>query len=97
MSQVAQTILQQMGGNMFITMTGARNFLATENAITMQIAPNAMGVNYVTITLNGKDLYDMQFWRMRSGEKILHREANDIYFDQLCEIFTTETGLYTKL
>jgi hypothetical protein len=29
--QVAQTILNQLGGNKFIVMTGSKNFVASEN------------------------------------------------------------------
>ena len=35
--QVAQTILQQLGGNKFVVMTGSKNFIAGENFLRMNL------------------------------------------------------------
>lgn len=96
-NQVASIILHQLGGNKFRVMTGAKNFLAGENYLAMRIGRNASGANYLKITLNGLDLYDMKFVRIR-GEKMTDVAVHEnIYGDQLQSIFTNVTGMYTKL
>ena len=109
--EIATTILQQLGGNRFVAMTGAKDFLAIKNGLQFKIGRNASKANRVEIKLNGSDLYDMQFIAYRPySVKVDHkrcevreipekrttvREYNDIFFDQLQELFTETTGLYT--
>lgn len=96
--KVAQTILEQLGGNKFVVMTGCKNFLAVENGINMKLTRNKCKAQWLRITLNGKDLYDMKFY---SADKELNKttkvEFNDVYCDQLQSLFTQATGLYTSL
>lgn len=47
----AQTILNQLGGNRFVAMTGAKNFVALENGIKFNIGKNASKANTVKITV----------------------------------------------
>jgi hypothetical protein len=97
---VANTILQQLGGNKFIAMTGAKNLGADGNTLSFRF-PSRSGANHCRITLNSLDLYDMQFIRIRKVKGIpqsnVTAEHNGIYADQLQTIFTKETGLYTSL
>lgn len=60
---VAQTILQQLGGNQFVAMTGAKNLVATDNGLRLDFGKNASQANQLKITLRGDDTYDMEFWR----------------------------------
>ena len=60
--QVAKTILNQLGGNKFVVMTGSKNFLAGENFLRMNLTKNLAKAKWLKITLNGKDLYDMDFF-----------------------------------
>ena len=103
---IAQTILQQLGGNKFVAMTGAKNFGYESNMDNGNVSlsfkfPNKSGANVCRITLNSLDLYDMQFIRIRKKQGIdqfkTTAEHNGIYADQLQSIFTKETGLYTSL
>jgi len=106
---VAQTILEQLGGNKFIVMTGSKNFVSDKNSLRMKLAGNKSRANYLKITLNGLDLYDMEFDKCtaakfnintgeyRDFEKKEIVRFNDVMFDQLQEIFTSVTGLYTHL
>lgn len=106
---VAQTILQQLGGSRFVAMTGAKNFVSDGNTLRMTLPKNGSRANRLWITLNGNDLYDMRFFRYvaprlnsktfeYSGEKITDEKVyNDIFFDQLQEIFTAHTKMYTRL
>jgi hypothetical protein len=93
----AVTILEQLGGNRFIAMTGAKDFIKDEvnRMIGFKIGRNSKSINYVRITLNGKDLYDMEFLRKRKLDLKVVSKANDVYFDQLQDVFTENTGMYT--
>ena len=109
--EIAATILAQLGGHRFIAMTGAKDFTAINNGLRFKIGRNASKTNRVEITLNGEDLYDMNFIKHTPyGVTINHkkgtvnireektetvRKFNDVFFDQLQELFTDVTGLYT--
>ena len=98
-SLVAVTILDQLGGNRFIAMTGARNFLGGERELQFRI-PLALphGINAVRVRLTSADLYDISFYRTGPGLRLRTiREDEGIYYDQLQEVFTAATGLSTQL
>lgn len=106
---VARTILQQLGGNKFIVMTGAKDFVYDDNSLRFRIPRNRSRANLVTVSLRGDDTYTMVFrryipsklslktckWTEEKDETI--RRFEGIYFDQLQELFTEVTGMYTKL
>ncbi len=95
---VATTILNQLGGNKFRVMTGAKNFMDHGNALSMRIGRNSSNSNYLKITLNDSDLYDVRFSKVtKMGEEKSVREFNDVYNDMLVEIFESHTGMYTSL
>lgn len=94
---VANTILQQLGGRMFTMMTGAKNFTGTENSLTFRIGQNCHKINGVRITLTPADTYTVEFLRIRKFEVKTASKHEDIYFDQLRELFTAQTGMYTSL
>jgi hypothetical protein len=107
--EIANTILQQLGGNKFIAMTGSKNFLAIDNGLKMNLAKNNSGANILTIKLTGDDLYDMEFIKFTSfkfniktmttrEEKVETISISEgVYDDKLAEIFTRVTGLHTRL
>lgn len=95
---VATEILKQLGGRHFIAMTGCKNFFAEDYGLKMKLGRNNSGAQYLFITLNGLDLYDMQFLSIkRTGERVIRKECNNIYCDMLQDTFTSVTGLYTHL
>ena len=95
---VAKTILEQLGGNKFRMMTGAKHLAGDENSLSMRIGRNSSNSNYLKITLNSMDLYDMEFAKVsRMGEKKSVTEYSDVYNDMLTDVFTKHTGMYTKL
>ena len=96
--QIAKTILQQLGGNKFIAMTGAKNLGFTDKGLQMKIGRNAKGVTHVIIDLDrGKDLYDIEFVKVRGTKRTTVKKLKGIYADQLGEIFTRYTGLRIRL
>ena len=109
--EIAITILQQLGGNRFATFTGAKDFTVIDNGLRFRIGRNSSKANRVEIKLNGCDLYDIEFIKHRPfSVKVDHKKGEvrtieeqtttvrrfeDIYCDQLEELFTEVTGLYT--
>lgn len=99
--QVAATILEQLGGNKFRAMTGAHSFMSDTNgngSLTFKY-PHRKGFSHsaVKITLNGSDLYDMEFIDMNRKMEFTRKTIENVYDDQLQSVFTSETGLVTRL
>jgi len=97
---VSQTILKQLGGQRFVTMTGANSFTyAANGALTFRIPrrPGPQGrIRKVKIILNDNDLYVMEFYKVEKDYSVsLVERVEDIYADQLETIFTKHTGLHT--
>lgn len=99
-NEIASTILSQLGGRKFMMMTGASNMGAGKSSLSMKI-PRTKGkegsVTHVKITLNGKDLYDVEYIRIHGMKMTTVYEDNDIYCDMLRSSFETYTGLYTSM
>ena len=112
-----QDILQQIGGNKFLAMTGSKvkYYGYDKNGyvyLMFQLSKNQSKAQFLKIQLNSKDLYNMEFSKIK---KTLNKEYSDIgikiydetietikiyedvHCDQLQEIFTDITGMYTKL
>jgi hypothetical protein len=97
--QVAQTILQQLGGRRFVAMTGASKFVGSDRALSFRLpsyfARN--GINAVRITLLPSDTYRVEFSRCRATKFVPVSTHEGIYCDGLQALFTAETGLATSL
>jgi len=96
-TQVAETILKQLGGNRFRVMTGAKEFIADGKMLMFRIPKANRGINHVRITLAPSDTYTVEFGRKRSMNYKVISTFKDIYNDQLQDLFERETGLYTSL
>lgn len=111
--RVANIILDQLGGNRFVAMTGSNHFVADGNTLRMNLTRNASKANRLWITLDADDTYTMHFFKYTAGKlKVDHKagtatftedkkadvyKVSGIYCDQLQEIFTRVTGLYIRL
>ena len=93
-----QTI-QQLGGNRFLYMVGAKNLAIDKprNELHMKIMRNAKGVSHVVIKLTSLDLYDMKFLSIRAGKIRVKAKEKGVYGDQLATFFKKHTGLNTRL
>jgi len=96
-SQVAKTILQQLGGNKFIAMTGAKNLGSTNKSLQFKIGRNSKSISHVIITLKSSDLYEMEFIRIRGVKRTVVKKVKGVYNDQLGKIFTKYTGMNVRL
>lgn len=98
---VAKIILEQLGGNKFAVMTGAKDFAPGTNDLSFSLpsTPHFVrsGINRVKITLNGSDTYDIEFARARGLKYMVVENHYDIYNDSLRSVFTKVTGLETSL
>ena len=98
MSDVANEIYRQLGGNRFRVMVGAKNMVSTENGIRMKIGRNKTNANWMEISLNSLDLYDITFAKVtRNFEMKSVRTYDNVYNDMLVSIFESHTGMYTSL
>jgi len=96
--EVATEILRQLGGNKFIAMTGSKQFCADDDMLIFKIPGNLSKANRVRITLNSMDLYDVEFLKInRKFDIIIIKEYNNVYNEDLQDIFTSVTGLETHL
>ncbi len=99
--EIAKIILNQLGGNKLIAMTGAKNLCALDEqcgGLSFKLPKfSGVKVNYVKIVLNGSDLYDVEFGRIYGNKYTVISKHYDIYCDMLVELFEKETGLLAKL
>lgn len=96
----ANTILEQLGGRRFIMFTGSTNFVGDENSLTMRLKANKVKAKWLKITLTPMDVYLMEFIKekktngIHEGIEIVATREN-VYCDQLEEVFEDVTGVYT--
>ena len=97
-SSQAKTLLQQLGGNKFKAMVGAKDFGIGSDGLHFKIGRNSKSISHIVIDLDrGKDLYDMKFLRVRAGKIKVIKKLKGIYADQLGDIFKRYTGMNVRL
>jgi hypothetical protein len=98
-NQIAQTILAQLGGHKFIAMTGSRQFMAFKDGLRFNLFRNTSSANRCHITLRADDTYHVHFYKLNKKTFAIKNvtEHQGVYCDQLQDVFTTVTGLYTSL
>lgn len=95
---IGRTIADQMGGaGKMRAMLGA-TLVAIPNGLAIKW-PNKQRTkgNLVEITLEPSDTYKMVFYNAGKGGKKLVKEYEDVYFDQLVDIFEKQTGWYVRM
>lgn len=111
--EIAATILEQLGGRRFMMMTGIKEFCTMNgNNLCMRLGRNMSKANQLRIEYDyGKDLYTMRFIRytapgitVKTGKAIFREEKisevrvfEDVFCDQLEELFREVTGLETRM
>lgn len=108
-SATATAIIEQMGGNKFFAMTGCKA-MASEAGVRFLLPRNASKANRFEVEYNaGLDLYEVKFYKYTAGrlnkktfewgeEKITNvREFSAVFAEDLQQLFTEVTGLYTSL
>lgn len=100
---VAETILQQLGGNRFCAMPGAKNFVGGDDRLQFAIPLRrdfyGRSINRVTIVLDPSDIYIVKTG-LYERSKFEYRDVActfPVYVDALRAVFTAMTGLETSL
>ena len=101
-NEVIETMINQLGGTKFFLMTGSKpqyKDISTDSPlIALKLTKNNSKANYLTIQyIRSTDLYKMEFIKMNIKERKIVSSYDNIYSDQLTEIFESETGLRTTL
>ena len=101
-NEVIETMINQLGGTKFFIMTGSKpqyKDISTDSPlIALKLTKNNSKANYLTIQyIRSTDLYKMEFIKMNIKERKIVSSYDNIYSDQLTEIFESETGLRTTL
>ena len=109
MNTVENNILNQLGGNKFIAMTGAKNLTYDANSLNMNLPKNISKSNNMKIVLNVNDLYNVSFTKFSGGKMNLKtftfselkvkkiQEFENVHAEDLQSLFTSVTGFDTKL
>ena len=95
--EIEKTILEQLGGHKFVVMTGAKNLTGGNGTLSFKIGRNAGNITHVRVTLDVSDTYTMQFLKIRAHNVTIAAQHEFVYADQLQAIFTSVTGMATKL
>jgi hypothetical protein len=96
-SKCAATILAQLGGNRFLVMTGAKNISYDPTSLSMTLPRNAKGIRWVRVTLDENDTYSIDFVKMVRQLPQTATRVTGVYVEQLQDMFTLYTGLFTSL
>jgi len=96
--EIANTILDQLGGRRFSAMTGAGNAYAGERSVRFSIKARAKaGINRVLVELTGNDDYTLTFHKQRGLDCKLVQKIVGVHAEELRPMFTRVTGLETSL
>ena len=95
--EIAQVILQQLGGNKFLAMTGAHNLIAIESGLQLTLRTNQAKAKFMTVKLNSMDTYDVKFSKISKNSLVTVAQESGLYDDMLQDYFTEITGYNTRL
>lgn len=98
-NQVAQIILQQLGGKRRLKlMVSAWNFQVEDNSISFRFKGSQVA-NYVKIILDASDTYNLEFMLVDATQGVCKEKENFamIYNDMLVSTFEEYTGLYLSI
>lgn len=96
-NNVAKEILRQLGGNRFVVMTGARDFVYGSNSLTFRLPARMAKGTHVRTTLTGRDDYTIEMFRIRNLTPHMVSKSEGVMCDGLQRAFSDVTGLATSL
>lgn len=93
--QVCIEIAKQLGGfNHLTMMIGAKDFMYDNRDLSFKfMRSGADKLNYVKISLNESDLYDIEFWNLGRVNFNKVKTIEMVFADQLIPLFEENTGL----
>lgn len=105
--EVAETIIEQLGGAQFAIMTGVKAYSYGTTpeglpALFVKFRSRMQGgINHLTVALNGLDLYDLTYQRVLGPRQAFAASVvatqENVYADKLRAMFTAATGYETSL
>lgn len=92
---IATTILEQLGGSMFLVMTGAKHLLHGEHELQFHLPKKYNHINAVRIELLPNDSYKVDFYNIRKRGLNIDTIASheNVPAESLRGLFTSTTGL----
>lgn len=92
-------ILEQLGGNRFLAMTGAKNLVRSGDTTLQFSLPRgtANKANKVRIELDANDLYTVSFFNIRGVNVKVIETVEGVFAEDLRRVFTDRTGFYCTL
>ena len=99
----SEMILEQLGGRQFVMMTGAKHRLGGNDPVSLSFKLGSGmkikgGITHVRIVLNDRDLYEMEFLKIRGTKPpTVVAKDEDVYAEDLRRFFYERTGLNTSL
>ena len=91
------TILTQLGGRKFLSMTGASCYADSDGQTLVVTFKGLRKANIMYVTLNANDTYDVKICKWKAMGIKTVKEVNGAYADMLVTIFEKTTGLRTSL
>lgn len=106
--QVAQTIIQQLGGfGRLKAMVNGRNYVSFGHDAILGHEQAVAGLKFqfsgsrkyswCVISLDADDTYSLQFAAVRKYEWKPGKKMSGLYWDMLIPTFESETGLYLRI
>jgi hypothetical protein len=92
---VANEIKNQLG-HKTLYMLGAKNLVADNDSLTFKIR-GSKEYTHIKIAINGKDLYNVSFYKCSVKGISKEQIFNDVFVDDLHKLIEDNTKLYTKL
>ena len=92
---IATEILNQLGGNRFVAMTGARHIAHDAGALRFRLPSRfaARGINFVCVKLTANDDYTVEYGTLRGLNYRVVEVQENVYCDTLRASFKAATGL----
>lgn len=96
--ETVKEILNQLGGNKFVVMTGAHTILKhDDNTLSLKFR-GSRRANYLKVQyIPSIDLYTVTIGKIGAKTYKVISQTEGVYNDMLQELFTRVTGLYTSL
>lgn len=98
--KIAKTIMEQLGGNQFFFMVGAKQLVSIENGLSFKFGRNSSKSNIVKIKLMPSDTYEVEFAHLRKvGYEMryfIDKIYTDAYWEDLTRLFEAHTGMATR-
>jgi len=94
--KTAQVILDQLGGDKFVAITGVYDIAFATKSLHMRLPENKSKARALSVFLVGDD-YIMKFWKTVNTDIVYIADIDGVHRDQLQAVFTDVTGLDTHL